>query len=50
MTRLVYWGNGKLRYKSNYKNGKKDGAHFEYFPNGDLLEKGNYKNGKKISD
>ena len=42
----LYYSNGKLKRKGNYKNGIYDGYWEEYFSNGQLQSKGNYINGK----
>jgi antitoxin component YwqK of YwqJK toxin-antitoxin module len=40
----VYWGDGKLRFKGNYVNGKRHGCWEHYYHNGQLEYKGNYVN------
>ena len=42
-----FWNNGKLKFKGNYKDGKKDGLWEEYHDNGQLWTKRYYKDGKK---
>jgi antitoxin component YwqK of YwqJK toxin-antitoxin module len=40
-----YFSNGKIKWKGNYINGKKDGYWVIYYFNGNLMWKGNYVNG-----
>ena len=44
----VFWENGQLRLKGNYKNGKKHGIGEWFHDNGQLEQRGNYKNGQII--
>ena len=39
--------NGQLKYRGNYKYGKRNGSWEEFHENGNLHQKGNYKNGKR---
>ncbi len=43
----VYWENGKLENKVNYKDGKRDGLVEWYDKNGQLRHKANYKDGEQ---
>jgi len=47
---ILYWNNGQLYSKRNYKNGKKEGAWVEYEKDGTLYRErsGTFKNGYKI--
>ena len=40
--------NGQLKFKGNYKDGKRDGLSESYPENGQVDEKGIYKDGKEI--
>ena len=43
-----YHVNGQLRFKANYKDGKKEDGLWEFYhDNGKLKDSGNYKDGKK---
>ena len=45
---MLYYENGQLKHKSNYKDDKKDGGVWlRYLTSGQLVEKTNYKNDKK---
>jgi len=41
----MYYDNGQLYKKSNWKNSKLDGEWLQYYKNGELVEKRNYKKG-----
>ena len=43
----IYYDNGQLRYKENYKDGKQDGLREWYHENGQSESNTNYKDGKK---
>ena len=45
---IGYYENGKLKYKSNYKNGKREGEYLIYqvYEDGKIWVKGNFKDGK----
>ena len=49
---VVYWSNGQLFEKGNYKNGVRDGARVYYHEDGTVDKEytGTYKDGVKISD
>ena len=42
-----YWGNGKLKSKEKFKNGRRNGIFKYYHYNGRLKSEGNFKNDKK---
>ena len=44
----MYYNNGQLYKKSNWKNSKLDGEWSQYYKNGDLAEKRNYHDGELI--
>ena len=43
---VKYYGNGQLKMKLNYKDGKQDGLTEYYYGNGQLEMKGNMKDGE----
>ena len=43
-----FYDNGQLRFKRNYKDGKKDGLQENYDEDGRLYKKENYKDGHLI--
>ena len=43
----MYYENGQLGYKRNFKDGKLDGLYESYYENGQLESKENYKDGKE---
>jgi hypothetical protein len=45
--RVMYWSNGQLWLKGNYKDGELHGPWVNYYENGQLKAKGNYVNGEK---
>ena len=44
---LEFHTNGKIYFKGNFKNGKRDGAGTLFDSNGNIRFKGNFKNGKR---
>ena len=42
-----YWGNGKLKSETHYKNGKLHGPLTEWYKNGEKKMEGHFKNGKR---
>ena len=42
---MIYYENGNLRVKGNFKDGKENGLWEWYSENGKLEKKGNYKEG-----
>ena len=46
----MYYDNGQLYKKSNWKKSKLDGEWLQYYKNGELVEKRNYKKGVVIKN
>ena len=46
----TYWGNGQLRYKGSFLNGKMHGDWESYFSNGQLDCKKTYDNGEEVKE
>jgi hypothetical protein len=40
-----YWGNGKLKSETHYKDGMKEGLRIKWYENGKKKSEGNFKNG-----
>ena len=44
----MYYENGNIRLKTNYKDGKREGEFLRYEGNGQLKETTTYKDGKLV--
>ncbi|MDC6458143.1 toxin-antitoxin system YwqK family antitoxin [Alphaproteobacteria bacterium] len=44
---VIYFGDGQLKRKVNFKDGNLHGSYVSYHDNGQLFLKGNYENGKQ---
>ena len=49
---IGYYENGQLKYKSNYKDGKREGEYLTYQvdEDGKIWVKGNFKDGKRVGE
>ena len=45
--RTVYYDNGKIMYKGEFKNDKKNNQGIDYYDNGKIMYEGEFKNDKK---